>query len=194
MSLIPGSGQSPGVGNTYSSILAWKIPWTGKPGWLQPMGVRKSDTTELLHMHSCNQSEECPWADHAPHNPLPLTLPLALAVETSGLMPWSKLFFFFFFSLQPRVSKLALLCTGKWTQVWFSNSNILYLSIFPYPCSWIQATFQHALALISVFARTNSISPMPVHISDGVFSKIILFTCNQKKLKHLHKGEKSQLL
>jgi len=23
---------------TYSSILAWKIPWTEKPGWLQSMG------------------------------------------------------------------------------------------------------------------------------------------------------------
>ena len=32
-----------------SSILAWKIPWTEKPGGLQSMGVTKSDTTELLH-------------------------------------------------------------------------------------------------------------------------------------------------
>ena len=27
---------------TYSSILAWKIPWTEKPGWLHSMGVTKS--------------------------------------------------------------------------------------------------------------------------------------------------------
>ena len=38
------SGRSPGVGNaTSSSILAWKIPWTEKPGglefmWLQRVG------------------------------------------------------------------------------------------------------------------------------------------------------------
>ena len=31
---------------TYSNILAWEIPWTGEPGWLQYMGVaKKLDTT-----------------------------------------------------------------------------------------------------------------------------------------------------
>ena len=29
---------------TSSSILAWKIPWTEKPGGLQSMGVTKSQT------------------------------------------------------------------------------------------------------------------------------------------------------
>ena len=27
---------------THSSILVWKIPWTGEPGGLQFMGLRKS--------------------------------------------------------------------------------------------------------------------------------------------------------
>jgi len=36
---IPGSGRSHGVRNSnHSSILAWKIPWTEEPGWLQLMG------------------------------------------------------------------------------------------------------------------------------------------------------------
>ena len=30
----------------YSSILAWRIPWTEEPGGLQSMGYRESDTTE----------------------------------------------------------------------------------------------------------------------------------------------------
>ena len=30
----------------YSSILAWKIPWTEEPGRLQSMGCKESDTTE----------------------------------------------------------------------------------------------------------------------------------------------------
>ena len=30
---------------THSSILAWKIPWTEEPGWLQSMGSQESDTT-----------------------------------------------------------------------------------------------------------------------------------------------------
>ena len=29
----------------HSSILAWKIPWTEKPGGLQSMGPQESDTT-----------------------------------------------------------------------------------------------------------------------------------------------------
>jgi len=29
---------------THSSILAWSIPWTEKPGSLQPTGVTKSQT------------------------------------------------------------------------------------------------------------------------------------------------------
>ena len=39
---------------THSSILAWKIPWTEKPGArLQSMGCKESDKTERLHfMHS----------------------------------------------------------------------------------------------------------------------------------------------
>ena len=32
---------------THSSILAWKIPWTEKPG----RGCKDSDTTEQLSMH-----------------------------------------------------------------------------------------------------------------------------------------------
>ena len=32
---------------THSSILAWKIPWTEKPGRLQSMGHKESDTTSL---------------------------------------------------------------------------------------------------------------------------------------------------
>ena len=39
---IPGLGRSPGEGNgNYSSILAWRIPWTREPGGLQSMGSEK---------------------------------------------------------------------------------------------------------------------------------------------------------
>ena len=38
VSLVPGSGRSPGEGNdNHSSILAWKIPWTQEAGGLQSM-------------------------------------------------------------------------------------------------------------------------------------------------------------
>ena len=32
---------------THSSVLAWRIPGTGKPGGLLSMGYTKSDTTEV---------------------------------------------------------------------------------------------------------------------------------------------------
>ena len=31
---------------TYSSILAWRMPWTEEPGGLQSIGRKESDTTE----------------------------------------------------------------------------------------------------------------------------------------------------
>ena len=36
---------------THSSILAWRIPWTEKPGGLQSTRVKESDTTEQLCTH-----------------------------------------------------------------------------------------------------------------------------------------------
>ena len=33
---------------THSSILAWEIPWTEKPGGLQSMGLQDLDMTEQL--------------------------------------------------------------------------------------------------------------------------------------------------
>ena len=37
---------------TYSSILAWRIPWTEELGGLQSTGCKESDTTERLHITS----------------------------------------------------------------------------------------------------------------------------------------------
>ena len=34
---------------THSSTLAWKIPWTGKPGRQQSMRSKELDMTEQLH-------------------------------------------------------------------------------------------------------------------------------------------------
>ena len=34
--------------STYSSVLAWRIPWREKSGSLQSLGPQESDTTERL--------------------------------------------------------------------------------------------------------------------------------------------------
>ena len=36
---------------THSSTGAWNIPWTEKPGRLQPMGCKELGTTEQLRFH-----------------------------------------------------------------------------------------------------------------------------------------------
>ena len=44
---------------TYSSILAWRIPWTEKPGPLQSMGSQKSwarlSNTFTFHVHALEE-------------------------------------------------------------------------------------------------------------------------------------------
>ena len=37
---------------THSSILAWRIPWTEKPGELSPWGHKESDMIEQLSTHT----------------------------------------------------------------------------------------------------------------------------------------------
>ena len=45
MGSIPGWGRSPGKEMaTYSSILAWEIPWIEEPGGVPSMGSQKSWT------------------------------------------------------------------------------------------------------------------------------------------------------
>ena len=47
LGLIPGSGKSPGEGNSNPfHILAWRIPWREEPGGLLSMGHKQLDTTE----------------------------------------------------------------------------------------------------------------------------------------------------
>ena len=52
LNLIPGLGRFPGEGiATYSSILAWEIPWTEDPGGLQSVGSQEPDMTERQSTH-----------------------------------------------------------------------------------------------------------------------------------------------
>ena len=38
---------------THSSILAWQIPWTEKPGGLQPIGLQSQTQLRRLSTHYC---------------------------------------------------------------------------------------------------------------------------------------------
>ena len=53
LGLILGSGRSPGGGNAiYSSILAWRIPWTEEPVRLQSLGSQRVGHDWLTHTHT----------------------------------------------------------------------------------------------------------------------------------------------
>ena len=43
---------------THSSVLAWRIPGTGKPGGLPSMGSQESDTTEGLSSSSTTSTNK----------------------------------------------------------------------------------------------------------------------------------------
>ena len=49
---IPGSGRSPGVTQGLAtSILAWRIPWTEKPGGLQSIGSQRVGHNGAINFH-----------------------------------------------------------------------------------------------------------------------------------------------
>ena len=44
---------------THSSILAWRIPWTEKPGGYSPRGCKESYTTEQhTHTHTARRKKD----------------------------------------------------------------------------------------------------------------------------------------
>ena len=48
---------------THSSILAWKIPWTGEPGGLQSMGLQRVGhdlVTKQQQIFIFRQENSCP--------------------------------------------------------------------------------------------------------------------------------------
>ena len=64
--MIPGSEKDPLEKEmvTHSSILAWKILWTEKPGGLQSMGVTKSQT-RLSDYHFPTVNSQANVAEHS---------------------------------------------------------------------------------------------------------------------------------
>ena len=45
---------------TYSTVLAWEIPWTEEPGGRQSMGSKESEMTQQLNSnHNHSRKERC---------------------------------------------------------------------------------------------------------------------------------------
>ena len=50
----------------HSSILAWRIPWTGKPVGYSPWGCKESDTTERLSTYMLSAIDRAESEMHMP--------------------------------------------------------------------------------------------------------------------------------
>ena len=62
MSLIPGSGRLPGEEKgSHSSILAWEISWTEKPGRQQFIGLQELNMTQGLNHHYKSNLSDTLW-------------------------------------------------------------------------------------------------------------------------------------
>ena len=59
---IPRSGKSPGGMATHSSILAWRIPWTEKPGRLQPTRLQRIGQDRVSHVWMWELDYKESWA------------------------------------------------------------------------------------------------------------------------------------
>ena len=56
LGLILGSGWSPGEGNSYPHILAWRNPWTAEPGELQSLGLQRVGDDWAINTLTLNTS------------------------------------------------------------------------------------------------------------------------------------------
>ena len=69
---------------THSSILACEIPWRGEPGGLQPIGLRRTDTTEHPRTFSSERRSQ-PDKNSKCHDPKNLCCLLVGASSGSGV-------------------------------------------------------------------------------------------------------------
>ena len=102
LGLISGSGRSPGGGHgTYSSVLAWRVPWTEEPGGLQNIGSLRvgHDRSDSAHTNTidslvaqwertCLSVQEMqvldPWARNIPWRRKWQTTPIFLPGKSHG--------------------------------------------------------------------------------------------------------------
>ena len=60
--MVPSLGQEDPLEEgtaTHSSILAWRIPWTEAPAWLQSTGLDTTEATRHTHTHTHASGRKC---------------------------------------------------------------------------------------------------------------------------------------
>ena len=75
---------------THSSILAWRSPWTEKPGGLQFVGLQRDTTEQLIHTHT-QRHNDTPTHTHTVTHPHthrhPHPHPHRVKETTAGRLP-----------------------------------------------------------------------------------------------------------
>ena len=88
--LISESGRSLEKGlATHSSILAWRILWTGEPGWWQSMGSKRVRCNQAINTHTCPFSQ---WCSHTISSSVYPFSSCSQSFPASGSFPISWLF------------------------------------------------------------------------------------------------------
>ena len=110
---IPGLGRSPGVGNgNHSSFLAWKIPWTEEPGWLQSMGLQRvgqdlATSLSLVYLNHPLESDmmltEKAWVPSPPLDVVRVYIELRTGVSGPHSFPSGDNHFLVFFIVLPSI-------------------------------------------------------------------------------------------
>ena len=131
---------------THSSILAWKIPWTEEPDWLQSIGSQRvghnwaTNTWDLFNVHSYWEeiggvSETLTTSGLAIHDYskfTPLTMKLNYCWYQQGLsLSW----------LMTKVQKFNYISLGWWfCKLYLGTSLVQWLRIcLPTQGTWIQS-------------------------------------------------------
>ena len=125
---------------THSSILAWRIPWTGEPGWLQPVGsqsVRHNWVTlTYTHTHTHTQFQKLKLYQevllpHSSHSYTPsinnyFDLSLFLSCKTNK----KKLQMHECFLSLTKSSKLSILFWNFFHLIVYSECHSVFVEIF----------------------------------------------------------------
>ena len=120
----------------HSSTLAWKIPWTEKPGRLQSMGAAKSQTklsywTELSHFHTVRAFS---WGPN-PQSPLVRTR-FTLDYLFQGYHFSDTFFPTFLFLVSVSSYRHAVFSHNNFSKVFFQPRNLSsFFAIYPCPDS-----------------------------------------------------------
>ena len=119
---------------THSSALAWRIPWTEKPGRLQSMGLQELDTTQWLNHHHQASSGDSDDPVYFSFYSAPHALLCWLHLDPPTVLPlvhWNATLLYTFLLVLPLFRDKWLVTLKRvFSLQTFSQMSISYLAVF----------------------------------------------------------------